>query len=163
MQSFLWRKTLLWQQEILAKTSYILALVAHIWKTNSVTPIFYCTKVISRSKWNSAKFKKNLWSGFRATLNVQLFKVALNSAPQNFLNFAESFIVACWLHFRNKKWGLPKSFLKYEQLKPKYGSFLQGFAVATVPFYNTKMTESFSAIIGVWYGTITLLLSDKVL
>ena len=99
----------------------------------------------------SAKFKKNLWSGFRATLNVQLFNVALSSAPQNFLNFAESFIVACWLHFRNKKWGLPKSFLKYEQLKPKYGVFLQGFAVATVPFYNTKMTESFSAIIGVWY------------
>ena len=43
----------------------------------------------------SAKLKKILWSGFRATLNFQLVKVALNSAPHNFLNFAESFIVAC--------------------------------------------------------------------
>ena len=163
IQSFLWRKKLLWQQEILARTSYILALVAHIWKSNSVTPIFYCTKVISRSRWNSAKFKRILWTGFRATLNFQLLKVALKSAPQNFLNFAEGFIVACWLHFRNKKWGLPKSFLKYEQLKPKYGVFLLGFTVATVTFYVTKMTESFLAIIGVWHGTITLLLSDKVL
>ena len=38
----------------------------------------------------------------------------------------------------------------YEQLKPKYGIFLQGFPVAMVPtFYITKMTKSFSAIIGV--------------
>ena len=29
---------------------------------------------------------------------------------------------------------------------------LQGFPVATVTFYDTKMTESFSAIIGVLYA-----------
>ena len=47
MQSFLWRNKSPWQQEILAKTPYILALAARISKTNLVTSIFYCTKVIS--------------------------------------------------------------------------------------------------------------------
>ena len=80
-----------------------------------------------------------------------------------FLNFAESFIMACWLHFRNKKWEPPSWFLRYKQLKPKYGVFFQSFLVATLTFYITKMTEYFLAITGVWYGTITLLSSDKVL
>ena len=40
MQSFLWCNKLPWQQESIAKTPYILALFAHIWKTNPVTPIF---------------------------------------------------------------------------------------------------------------------------
>ena len=111
----------------------------------------------------SAKFKKIMWSGFRATLNFQLFKVALNPLHRIFLNFAERFVLACWLHHKNIKWGLPSSFLRYEQLKPKYGVCLQGFHVATVTFYVTKMAESFSAIIDVWYGTPTLLLSDKIL
>ena len=137
MQSFLWRNKLPWQQESLAKTTYILALVGHIWKTNSVTPISYCTKMISTPRW------KILWSGFRATLTLQLFKVALNPLHRIFVNFAERFILVCWLHFRNKKWGSPTSFLRYEQLKPKYGVFLQGFPVTTVTFYVTKMTESF--------------------
>ena len=97
----------------------------------------------------SAKFKRILWSRFRAILNFQLFKVALNLLHRIFFNFAESFILACRLHFRNKKWGSPNSFLRYEHLKPKYGVFLQGFPVATVTFYVTKMTKSFSAIMGV--------------
>ena len=57
-----------------------------------------------------------------------------------------------------KKWRSPSSFLRYEQLKPKYGVFLQGFPYATVTFYVTKMTESFD----VYHGTITLLLCDSV-
>ena len=55
----------------------------------------------------SAKFKKILWSGFRAALNFQLFKV-LNPLHRIFINFAERFILACWLHFRNKKIGVTK-------------------------------------------------------
>ena len=43
----------------------------------------------------SAKFKEILWSGFRVTLNFQLFKVALNPFQRIFSNFAESFILAC--------------------------------------------------------------------
>ena len=42
-----------------------------------------------------ANFKKILWSGFRAILNFQLFKVALNLLYRVFLNFAESLILAC--------------------------------------------------------------------
>ena len=53
----------------------------------------------------SAKFKRILWSRFRAILNFQLFKVALNLLQRIFFNFAESFVLACRLHFRNKKWG----------------------------------------------------------
>ena len=47
VESFLWHNKLPQQEESLAKTSYILALVAHIWKTNSVTPVFYCRNEIS--------------------------------------------------------------------------------------------------------------------
>ena len=138
--------------------------VAYISKRNSVTPIFLLHKSDQQTKIKlSEKFKKILWSGFRDTLNFQLLKVALNLLHRILLNFAESFILACWLHFRNKKWGSPGSFLRYRQLKPKYGVFLQSFLVATVTFNIAKMTEYFWAIIGVWYGTITLLLSDKVL
>ena len=95
----------------------------------------------------SAKFKKILWSRLKATLNFQLFNVALNPLHRIFLNFAESFILACSLHFRNKKWGSPSSFMRYEGLRLKYEVVLQGFPVATVTFYVTKMTKSFSAII----------------
>ena len=43
----------------------------------------------------STKFQKFLCSGFRATLNLQLFKVALNSLQRTSLNFAAGFILAC--------------------------------------------------------------------
>ena len=49
--------------------------------------------------------------------------------------------------------------------KAKIWGAFAGLPVATVTFYVTKITESFSvsAIIGVLDDTITLLLSDKVL
>ena len=50
----------------------------------------------------SAKFEKFICSRFRATLNFQLVKVALNPLHRIFLNFAESLILECLLHFRNK-------------------------------------------------------------
>mgnify|MGYP001795004336 CR=1 FL=1 len=84
-------------------------------------------------------------------------------APYIFLNFAKSFIMAWWLHCRNKNYGSPTSFLRYEQLKLKYGIFRKGFPVAMVTFYFTKTTKSFSAKIGVLYRTKTLLLNDTVL
>ena len=60
----------------------------------------------------SAKFKKIMWSGFRATLNFPLFKMALNLLHRIFLNFAESFIIyATLITFQNKKWESPSSFL----------------------------------------------------
>ena len=39
-----------------------------------------------------AKFEKILYMGFRATLNVRKFKVALNPIYRIFLNFANSCI-----------------------------------------------------------------------
>jgi len=42
-----------------------------------------------------AKFKKILYMGFRATLNFQKFKVALNPMYRFFLNFAKSCILSC--------------------------------------------------------------------
>ena len=113
-------------------------------------PNFLTNKSNQQAKTKlSAKFKRILWSRFRAILNFQLFKVALNLLHGIFLNFAERFILGCQLHFRNKKMGSPSSFLRYEQLKPKHGVFLQGFPVATVTFYVTKINKSFSAIISV--------------
>ena len=47
--------------------------------------------------------------------------------------------------------------------KPKYRVFLQGFLVAMVTCYITKMTASCLSIIDVSQGAITLLLHDKVL
>ena len=37
----------------------------------------------------------------------------------------------------------PSSFLRHEQLKPKYGVFLQGFPVATVTFLRHKNDRIF--------------------
>ena len=50
-----------------------------------------------------AKFKKNMYMGFRATLNFRKFKVALNPMYRIFLNFAKSCISSCLSKFYNKK------------------------------------------------------------
>ena len=160
IRSFLWRKRLLWQQESPANTPHILALAAHISKTNLVTPILYFCNAISMPEWNFLQSFKKFCA---ADLNNWKFKVVLNPLHRIIFNFAESFILACWSLLCNNKLGSPSSFLRYEQLKPKYRMFLQGFPVSMVTCYATKMTASCSAIIGVSHGTITLLLHDKVL
>ena len=50
-----------------------------------------------------AKFEKILYMGFRATLNIRIFKVALNPMHRIFLNFAKSCISSCLLKFYEKK------------------------------------------------------------
>ena len=87
----------------------------------------------------------------------------MDSEPPYILNFAESFIVAFQSLFNNKKGGSPSSFLRYEQLNPKYRVFLLVFSVAKVTYYITIMITSCLEIIGVSYGTITLQLRDAVL
>ena len=52
------RNRLQWQQRNHLKKPYILCLSAYISKLNSVTPIFYCRKVISRLKGNSLQSLK---------------------------------------------------------------------------------------------------------
>ena len=51
----------------------------------------------------SAKSKKILYMGFRATLNFRKFKVALNPMYRIFLDFAKSCISFCLSKFYNKK------------------------------------------------------------
>ena len=46
-----------------------------------------------------AKFEKILYMGFRATLNFQKFKVALNPMYRIFLNFAKRCISSCLSKF----------------------------------------------------------------
>ena len=50
-----------------------------------------------------AKFEKIVYMGFRATLNIRKFKVALNPMYRIFLNFAKSYISSCLSIFYNKK------------------------------------------------------------
>jgi len=50
-----------------------------------------------------AKFKQILYTGFRATLNFQKFKVALNPMYRIFLNFAKSCILSSLSNVNNIK------------------------------------------------------------
>ena len=49
------------------------------------------------------KFKRILYMGFRATLNLRTFKVALRPMYRIFSNFAKSCILSCLSKFCNKK------------------------------------------------------------
>ena len=49
------------------------------------------------------KFKKRLYIGFRATLNLRKFEVALNPMNRIFLNFAKSCVLSCLLNVSNIK------------------------------------------------------------
>ena len=76
------------------KHELLLAMVAYISKTNSVTPLFFLKSNQKSETKLSAKSKKNLSSGFKATLILWFFKVALNPLDRILLNFTESFIMA---------------------------------------------------------------------
>ena len=59
--------------------------------------------------------------------------------------------------------GSPSSFLRYEQLNPKYRVFLLGSPVAKVTYNITIMITSCLEMIIFSYGTITLLIRDTML
>ena len=52
--------------------------------------------------------------------------------------------------------------MRYDQLRPKYRAFLQGFPVTMVTYYVAIMTACYSATIAVSYGNTTLLPRDSV-
>ena len=52
--------------------------------------------------------------------------------------------------------------MRYDQLRPKYRAFLQGFPVTMVTYYVAIMTACHSVIIAVSYGNTTLLPRDSV-
>ena len=108
-----------------------------------------------------AKLKKILRSGFRATLNLWKFKVALKPLRRIFFNFVKSCILTCLSLFNNKKWGAPDSFLSYKHLKGKLRVFLTGKTVAIVTSDVMKMTATCSAMIGNLFDIIIVAATDK--
>ena len=89
--------------------------------------------------------------------------MALNPLDRSFLNFTDSFIVAFLSLFRNKKGWSASSLLRYEQLNPKYRVLLLGFPRCQGNLLDHNNDHILLEIIGVSYGTITLLLPDTVL
>ena len=83
---------------------------------------------------------------FRATLNFQKFKVALNSMYRMFLNFAKSCTVP---------------FLKYKRLKLKLRVFLAGHSVAMVTYRVTKIIPTRSPMIGQFFDTMIVASIDQ--
>ena len=77
--------------------------------------------------------------GFRTTLNVQKFKVALNPMYRILLNFAKH-CLSCLSKFYNKK-NFTVPFLKYKRLKLKLKVFLAGHSVATVTVVSRKQYQ----------------------
>ena len=96
MQSCLWRYKLPWQQESIEKHPIFWLNFRLISEKRNRWAHFFIAQ-----KWSAGQGETR--SGFRATLNFQLFKVALNPLHIIFLNFTESFILTYWLHFRNIK------------------------------------------------------------
>ena len=103
-----------------------------------------------------AKFKQILYMGFRATLNIRKFKVALNPMYRIFLNFAKP---AYQNSVIRKNFTVP--FLKYKRLKLKLRVFLAGHSVAMVTKYVTKITPTCSSVIGKFFDTMIVALNDK--
>ena len=89
-----------------------------------MTPIFYYWIVISMIRCNFLQSLKKFCGG--GSEPPQIFENLrwLWTPRQNFLNFAKSCILSCWLQFDNKKWGSPSSFLSYKRLKLKLRVFL---------------------------------------
>ena len=108
-----------------------------------------------------AKFKKNMRRRFRAILNCRKAKVALNPLRRFFLNFADSWILSCWLQFNNKKWGSQSSFLSYKRSKLKIRVFLTGHNVAMVTYCVPKITPTCSPVIRQFFDTMIVPSIDK--
>ena len=98
--------------------------------------------------------------GFRATLNFQKFKVALNPMYRIFLDFAKSCISSCLSKFYNKK-KFTMPFLKYKRLKLKLRVFLAVHSVAMVTDCVTKIIPTCSLMIWQFFNTMIVASTDK--
>ena len=103
-----------------------------------------------------AKFKRILYTQFRATLNFRKFKVALNPMYRFSLNFAKSCISSCLSNFYNKK-----KFHRAVFLKLKLRVFLAGHSVAMVTYCVTKIIPTCSPVIGQFFDTMIVASTDK--
>ena len=108
-----------------------------------------------------AKFKKILYTGFRATLNFRKFKVALNLMYRIFLNFAKSCVLSCLSKVSNIKKIHRAVFKKFKLWKLKLRVFLAGHSVAMVTHCVTKLIPTCSPVIAQFFDTMTVASSDK--
>ena len=99
-----------------------------------------------------AKFKKILYMGFRATLNFQKFKVALNATYSAFYPAYQNSTI-------RKNFTVP--FLKYKRLKLKLRVFLAGHSVAMVTYCVTKIIPTCLPMIGQFFDTMIVASTDK--
>ena len=85
----------------------------------------------------SKKCNRILWSGFRATLNFPLLKVALNRFHVIVLKVCRKFHSRILSTFQKYKVGSPSSFLRYRRINPKYRAFFHASFVTMVIYYVT--------------------------
>ena len=157
MQLFSWCNKLPWKQESLANTHNILVLVAHIFKTNLVTQIILLHQSGQDARIKlSAKLKNILQSGFRATLNFQLFKVALNSLRRIFCFYSlqkASFWHADYIS--EIKNAVTEFVFEIWVAKIKIWDGLQGFLVTMVTFYKNDRLFKINWCF-IWYQNIAV-------
>lgn len=74
---------------------------------------------------------------------IQIQSARWLSTRSGIFSFAESFILACCLFSRSKKWGSPSSSGRCKRLQKKYRVFVIGFAVAMASHRVKIMSASF--------------------
>ena len=72
------------------------------------------------------------------------------------LNFAKRCIVLRLSQVNNKNWESPSSLLSYKSLELKLRVFLAGHTIAMVTYCAAKLTETYSAMIGQIFDTMSL-------
>ena len=97
-----------------------------------------------------AKLKKILYMGFRATLNLPKFKVALNPSEPH-PAYQNSIIRKIFTLL----------FLKYKRLKLKLRVLLAGHSVAMVTYSVRKIIPTCSTVIGQFFDTMIVASIDK--
>ena len=87
--------------------------------------------------------------------------MALNPTYRIFLNFAKSCVLSCLLNVENIKKKFTVPFLNYKSPKLYLRAFLASNTVAMVTYCVTKMTTTFSPMIGQCFDSMIVASSDK--
>ena len=97
--SFSWHNMLPWQHYYLLKTPLISALSAYISKTARWNFLLISNFNKQDKMQLLTNFKKNLYMGFRATLNFRKFKVALNPMHRIFFELCQKLRLVMLIKF----------------------------------------------------------------
>ena len=109
-----------------------------------------------------AKFKKILYTRFRAIVNCRKFKVALKRMYRIFFKTLPK--VASYPAYQNAiiRTNFTVPFLKFKRLKLKLSVFSAGHRLAMVTYCVTKIIPTCSPVIGQFFDTMTVTSIDKV-